>query len=575
MPYYPPPVTGGGGQMTAAQIRSVLTNENPVYPTPPILQDWKKTGVTPADFNRNAVPKAPGDWLAGDTDVMSNAIEAAFATPERVIIGAPEAEIRVSRSIRPSGDNADDRFFRAYELWGDIYADGNFTSYHTVLGLDRSDGITKSITFSGNFVVSAAHGLRVGDMVTFPTGQANVLPTPLLKTPPGDTVGPDPDDANEYFIHATGFTTGQFRLSNTRNGAALTLGSATGTHPLAWGSLVGRNQSTELIPPPTTEPRGVLDLGNTRYSRMTGNFKLIGVGHGVNKPFLYGLCTTGHLNRTTAGGGGGGVFATRMQFAQLGCGIYVTPQYESANDYLADTITGVPIDTVYFDQNVDIPFVFAGNSADGAVFGSMNIALAPGATAYVSGSHVKMNRLFVTGRHFDDIAIRIKNGGVIIDEMYVEGQGTVPCLSAAFEMHNNSTLDIRHYKQGGANASRMRDGIVYDVSNNSSVQIRCQEKTARPSQTPPAGWEYNIPAFATLRTIAGARRFYDVYMPGVENLAADPGFKPFIFEAAGGVTSTNDKLIAHTQTDATSLWTWGASQRRKQVPTYGAVVNVP
>jgi hypothetical protein len=553
-------------------IRSAHTADTQVYPNPPLLRDWTETGVAPNNFIRTALPKDSADsWTAGEIDDMSDAIEAMFATEHRCTIGAIGNDrllTRINRTIKPSGtETSTDRQNRVIDIFGEIRADGTATDYSEILSLDRVKGTLFTVTFSGGNTVNwTGHGRPIGAIITFINNGGNVLPTGLTKSLTTDTAS----EMTAYYVSAASYATNSFRLSSTRAGAlagtgtVTFTGTGTGTHKAAYGTLPGHTIDLDIAPVPTSAIRVMLDMGNTRYSSVRGLFRLSASGVGGGFANMAGLGVTGDLNLLTAGGAGVSNLNCGIYFGSLGYGLYVTPQWDSpANDYLSDAVTGCPIDLMKFD-GVDVPITAAGNSADACHIRRLVIANEVGGRSYVSGSHFAVQSAFFTGRSDADYMFEIKNATLGFDEMYVEGQqtnGDTYCLDAVFKKQASSTIDIRAFKMGQGVKSKLLKGVVYDVSDDGSVRIGSNERSADGA---------NLPTYATLQTVSGARRYYRVEWPGTESAS----FRPFAFEAAGGVTSTNDQLLAGSRTDALSKWEWSGSARKKSLATWDTAVTV-
>lgn len=549
------------------------------YPAPPLLVGYDVIGVRPKNFISTAVPKAQGDsWTAQEIENMTSAIESCFATGKQVIIGDVQEErsvTKINRSIRPAGNDNSispaNKQHRVIDIWGQIVAAGNKEDYSEMLSQDRVRGAQATITFSGGNTINwTAHKRPIGASITF-INNGNTLPVALLLSElTDDATGANAWD--EYYVSADSYAANTFRIAATRaaaiagTGTIAFTGTGTGTHKASYGAIHGHLIDTDIFPVPTSPYYVMLDLGNCRESTIRGNFALTADDISGGYSQMCGLGVSGRLDMLASAGASRSVFGFHAAFSQLGIGWMSTPQYDSeVNDHLSDLMVGNPVDLINIGQTVAIPFVAAGNSSDAVNIRRLVCAMGVGARSYISGSHINLHTCYLSGRSDADYFIEAKNAGFVCSEMYVEGQQEigVDALDAVIKKHDRCSIIISAFKLGGGPDSTLTKGVVYDVSDDGLCELAFEEKSIA-----------NLTRAATLRTVSsGARRYYHVRWPGPEGTAGS-GYLPFEFEAAGGVTSTNDELLSSSGTDALSKWTWAGSLRKKQLALWDTAVTV-
>jgi hypothetical protein len=579
MPYYAPPATGGGGQMTAAQIRAVLTAEQPLYPTPPIITNWADVGVRPEVMTANVVEPVPdsaiGSVNATRATNTTNAINAAFATGHKVILGdatkGPLGTYVVNGTIRVSGNasnhDAGQRKQVEFQNIGlRVLASAPDEDFCEVLGMDRTkgraiSGVTISIATPAVVTVptAAAYKFFVGQALSFQTtGQ---LPGGLVIGNSAAEAGPGPpppnatswndgtrsaDDSTVYFVSSSNYNVNGriFRIAKTRANALAgtnsvgTSGTQSGVHSIHYGSIVGRT-AVDTFPVPTAPVRCLLDLGNTRYSHYDGNLRLHGTGWNSNMALM---STTGMLTMETFAGGGQSVWNGSINLANSGYGIYIVQRLDSVeNLFLPDTLTGAALDNVSFEPSIGMPMCVGGNSMDGATIRRLRIASRPGSRSYVINTHFSADSMFMHNDDGNTYSFQTEKASIMAGECYLEGGDNAPPNGgnfAAFIRQLNSCSNRFELIKCSAGPSTFRLGVVDFVGINGSCDLGFQENSEESNM--------NVAIRLTRGTGTYTRRCMVEW-----GFAESPTKRPYEMTTAG---TTTDQLLSRTATTALAQW---------------------
>jgi hypothetical protein len=575
MPYYPPPVTGGGGsgQMTAAQIRNVLTAEAPIYPTPPIVTNWADIGVRPEKMTANVVEPV-ADSSIGSVSVAratdtTNAINAAFATGEKVVLGdaskGPLGTYVVNGTIRPSGTNSEHAFGQRRQVEFQniglrVLAAAPDEDFCEVLGMDRTKGraisdVTISIANPAVVTVPAASNYKffVGQGLSFQT--TGSLPGGLVIGNSAAEAGAGAGSWNDgtrsadvstvYFVSSSNYNVNGriFRIAKTRANAlagtnsVVTTGTQSGVHSIHYGSIVGRVAS-DTFPVPTAPVRCLLDLGNTRYSHYDGNLRL----HGANKANMALISTTGMLTLETFAGGGQSVWNGSINLREAGYGIYIVSRLDTVeNLFLPDTMTGAALDNVSFEPSIDMPMCVGGNSFDGATIRRLRIASQPGSRSYVVNTHFSADSMFMHNDDGNTYSFQTEKASILAGEVYLEGgDSTAPNGGnfAAFVRQMNSCSNRFEMIKCSAGPSTFRLGVVDFVGINGSCDLGFQENSEES--------DMNVAILLTRGGGTYTRRCMVEW--GFSESATK---RPYQMSAVG---ATSDQLLSRTATTALAQW---------------------